>query len=83
MDEVDSYLAGKEPWPNGGEDIAFNHLPPHLVGNIAKDCVFLDAEKNFAKPEPDDSSLIRVHSAFGLVEEFTARYVLPATPVFS
>jgi hypothetical protein len=71
MDEVDSYVAGKEPWPNGGEDIAFNHLPPHLVGNIAKDCVFLDAEKNFAKPEPDDSSLIRVHSAFGLVEEFT------------
>jgi hypothetical protein len=70
MDEVDSYVAGKEPWT--GEDIAFIHLPPHLVGNIAKDCVFLDAEKNFAKPGPDDPiSLIQVHSVFGLVEQFT------------
>jgi len=47
-------------------------LPPSLVGNIAKDCIFLDAERNFTKPEPDDcSSLIRVNSVFGLVEEFT------------
>ncbi len=56
----------------GGEDLAFIHLPPHLVGSIEKDCAFLDAEKNFTKPEPDGcSSLIQVHSVFGLVEEFT------------
>jgi hypothetical protein len=72
MEEVDSYAAGEEPWTAGGEDLAFIHLPPHLVGNIAKDCVFIDAERNFTKPEPDDcSSLIRVNSVFGLVEEFT------------
>jgi hypothetical protein len=72
MGEVDSYAVGEEPWTVGGEDLAFIHLPPHLVGNIAKDCVFLDAEKNFTKPEPDGhSALIRVHSVFGLVEEFT------------
>ena len=48
------------------------NLPPHLVGDIAKDCVFLDAEQNFVKAEPDDySSLIQVHSVFGLVEQFT------------
>ena len=72
MDEVLSYAAGEEPWTAGDDDIAFIHLPPHLVGNIAKDCVFLDAEKNFTKPEPDDrSSLIQAHSVFGLVEQFT------------
>lgn len=72
MEEVFSYAAGEEPWTKGGEDISFIHLPPQLVGNIAKDCVFLDAEKNFSKPEPDDrSSLIRAHSVFGLVEQFT------------
>ena len=72
MDEVDTYAAGEEPWPEGDEDIAFIHLPPHLVGNIEKDCVFLDAEKNFTKAEPDGpSSLIQVHSVFGLVEKFT------------
>jgi hypothetical protein len=72
MEEVFSYVAGEEPWTAGSEDIAFIHLPPHLVGNIAKDCVFLDAERNFTKPQPDDcSSLIQVHSVFGLVEEFT------------
>jgi hypothetical protein len=71
MDGVDSYGADEEPWT--GDDIAFIHLPPHLVGNIAaRGCVFLDAEKNFAKPEPDNySSLTRVHSVFGLVEELT------------
>jgi hypothetical protein len=72
MDEVLSYAAGDEPWTKGGEDIAFIHLPQHLVGNIEKDCVFLDAEKNFTKPEPNDhSSLIQAHSVFGLVEQFT------------
>jgi len=72
MEEVFSYAAGEEPWTKGGEDISFIHLPPDLVGNIAKDCVFLDAEKNFSKPEPDDrSSLIQAHSVFGLVEQFT------------
>ncbi len=72
MEEVFSYAAGEEPWTKGGEDISFIHLPPQLVGNIAKDCVFLDAEKNFSKPEPDNrSSLIPAYSVFGLVEEFT------------
>lgn len=72
MEEVNTYAAGEEPWTAGGDDLAFIHLPPHLVGNIAKDCVFLDAEKNLTKPEPNDcSSLIKVHSVFGLVEEFT------------
>jgi hypothetical protein len=72
MAEVDTYAAGEEPWTVGGEDLAFIHLPPHLVGNIARDCIFLDAEKNFTKSQPDGySPLIRVHSVFGLVEEFT------------
>lgn len=72
LDEVFSYAAGHEPWTMEGEDIAFIHLPPHLIGNIARDCTFLDVEKNFSKPEPDDSSsLIQVHSVFGLVEQFT------------
>lgn len=72
MDEVFTYAAGEEPWTKGDDDIAFIHLPPHLVRNLAKDCVFLDVEKNFAKPEPDDhSSLIQVHSVFGLLEQFT------------
>jgi len=72
MDEVFSYAAGEAPWLTRGDDIAFIHLPPHLVGNIAKDCVFLDADKNFTKPQPDDySSLIQMHSVFGLVEQFT------------
>jgi hypothetical protein len=70
MDEVFSYAAGEAPWE--GDDIAFIHLPPHLVGNIEKDCVFLDADKNFTKPQPEDySSLLQLHSVFGLVEEFT------------
>ena len=72
MDEVFSYAAGEEPWIKASEDIAFIHLPPHLVGNIAKDCVFLNVETNFTKPGPDDhSSLIQAHSVFGLVEQFT------------
>jgi hypothetical protein len=72
MEEVFSYVAGQDPWPAGTEDIALIHLPPHLVGDIAKHCAFLDAEKNFTKPEPDDrSSLIPAYSVFGLVEEFT------------
>ncbi len=48
MDEVMSYAAGEKPWTKGDDDISFIHLPPHLVGNIKKDCVFLDAEKNFS-----------------------------------
>jgi hypothetical protein len=72
MDEVLSYAAGEEPWTKGDDDISFVHLPPHLVGDIAKHCVFLDADKNFSKPEPDDRlSLIQVHAVFGLVEQFT------------
>jgi hypothetical protein len=72
VDKFFSYAAGDEPWIIGGEDIAFIHLPLHLIGNIARDCAFLDAEKNFTKPEPDDRSLlIAAHSIFGLVEEFT------------
>jgi hypothetical protein len=72
MDEVFSYAAGEDPWPPGSEDIAFVHLPTHFIGNIAKDCVFLDLEMNFTKPEPEkDSSQIQVHSVFGLVESFT------------
>jgi hypothetical protein len=70
MEEVFTYAAGEEPWE--GDDIAFIHLPPHLVGNIEKDCVFLDADKNFTKPQPEDcSSLLRVQSVFGLVEKLT------------
>ncbi len=30
MDEVDTYAAGEEPWPEGDEDIAFIHLPPRI-----------------------------------------------------
>ena len=30
MDEVFSYAAGEAPWPTGGEDISFIHLPPSL-----------------------------------------------------
>jgi hypothetical protein len=72
MDEIFSYAAGEEPWTNGGDDIAFIHLHADLIGNIAKDCVFLDADKNFTRSEPDDhSSLIQAHSVFGLVEQFT------------
>ena len=72
MDEVFSYAAGEEPWTKGDDDISFVHLPPNLVGNIAKDCIFLDAKNNFSKPEPDDrSSLIQAHAVFELVEEFT------------
>ena len=72
MEEIFSYAAGEEPSTEGDDDISFVHLPPNLVGNIAKDCIFLDAEKNFSKPEPDDrSSLIQAHSVFGLVEQFT------------
>jgi hypothetical protein len=70
MEEVFSYAAGEEPWE--ADDIAFIHLPPHLVGNIEKDCAFLDADKNFTKPQPKDySSLLQAHSVFGLVEKFT------------
>jgi hypothetical protein len=64
----------KSPGAAGREDLAFIHVPPHLVGNIAKDFVAVDAERNFTKPEPEPdsySSLIGVHSVFGLVEEFT------------
>jgi hypothetical protein len=72
MGDVFSYAAGDDPWDKGDDDICFIHLSPNLVGNIAKDCVFLDADKNFTKPEPEDrSSLIPAFSVFGLVEEFT------------
>jgi hypothetical protein len=72
MGGVFSYAAGEEPWDKGDDDICFIHLSPNLVGNIAKDCVFLDADRNFTKPEPEDrSSLIPAFSVFGLVEEFT------------
>jgi hypothetical protein len=72
MEEVFSYVVGEEPWTSGEEDLAFIHLPPHLAANIGRDCVFLDAERNFIKPEPDElSSLIQVNSVFGLVEAFT------------
>jgi hypothetical protein len=70
LEEVFSYVVGREPWPAGGEDLAFIHLPPHLAANI--DGVFLDAERNFTKPEPEElSSLTQVNSVFGLVEKFT------------
>jgi hypothetical protein len=72
LDEVFSYAAGEDPWSKENDDICFIHLPSHLVGNIARDCVFLDGEMNFSKPEPDNrSSLIQAHSVFGLVEQFT------------
>lgn len=72
MGDVFTHVAGQEPWTPQGEDIAFIHLPPDLVSNIARDCVFLDIEKNLTKSEPENrSSLIQGHSVFGLVEEFT------------
>lgn len=61
LEEMFSYAAGGE---DEDEDIAFIHLPPHLVGNIEKDCAFLDTKKNFTKPQPDDrSSLICILSS--------------------
>jgi hypothetical protein len=72
MGDVFSHAAGEEPWNKGDDDISFIHLPPDLVGNIERDCIFLDAEKNFTKPQPEDpSSLAVAFSVFGLVEEFT------------
>lgn len=72
MGDVFSHAAGDEPWDKGDDDICFVRLSPDLVGNIAKDCVFLDADRNFTKPEPEDrSSLIPAFSIFGLVECFT------------
>lgn len=72
MGDVFSHAAGDPPWNKGDDDIAFIHLPPDLVGNIKKDCAFLDADRNFTKPEPDDAkSLTPAFSVFGLVEKFT------------
>jgi hypothetical protein len=72
MGDVFSYAAGEEPWDKGDDDISFIHLPPNLVGNIEKDCVFLDADRNFTRAEPEDKgSLIPAFSVFGLVEKFT------------
>lgn len=72
MGEVFSYAAGEEPWDKGDDDICLIHLPLDLVGNIAKDCVFLDDDKNLTKLEPQDkAALIPAFSVFGLVEEFT------------
>jgi len=72
MGDVFSYAAGDPPWNRGDDDICFIHLPPNLVGNIEKDCVFLDGNMNFSKAEPEDkSSLFPAYSVFGLVEKFT------------
>ncbi len=72
LEEVFSYVAGADPWPVGGDDISFIHIPPHLVGNIERSCSFLNADKNQAKDEPEPStSLIQTHAVFGLVEYFT------------
>ncbi len=72
LDEVFSYAAGADPWPAGSDDIAFIHIPPHLVGNIERSCCFLNADKNLTKDEPEPSaSLIQTHAVFGLVEDFT------------
>ena len=72
LNAVMTHALGKEPWIAGEEDLAFIQLPAHLVGNIEKDCVFLDAKRNFTKLLPDnDPSLISVHAVFGLVEDFT------------
>lgn len=75
MGDVFSYAAGEEPWTPGGEDIALIRLRPDLVGNIERDGVFLDAEKNFTKAQPesapDGRPLILVHAVFGLVDKFT------------
>jgi hypothetical protein len=70
LEEVFSFVRGQDPWED--EDLAFIHLPPHLVGNIEKDCAFLNVEKNSTKPEPDGSTTVfGVHAVFGLVDEFT------------
>jgi hypothetical protein len=72
LDEISSHLAGEEPNEVGEPDISFLHIPPHMVGNIAKDCVFLDADKNISKEEPENrEALFPVYSVFGLVESFT------------
>jgi hypothetical protein len=72
LEEVFSYAAGVDPWPVGSDDIAFIHIPPHLVGNIERSCSFLNADKNLTKDEPEPStSLIQTHAVFGLVEDFT------------
>jgi hypothetical protein len=72
MNEVVSHVAGEHPWTKGEIDIAFLYLPPHLVGNIAANGVFLNAETNTEKSNPVGySPLIQAHSVFGLVEDFT------------
>jgi hypothetical protein len=72
VDEVYTYAAGQDPWPTGSDDIAFIHIPPHLVGNIERRCSFLNGEKNLAKDEPEPSTaLIQTHAVFGMVEDFT------------
>jgi hypothetical protein len=76
LGDVFSYAAGDPPWDKGDDDICFIHLPPNLVGNIEKDCVFLDGDLNFSKAEPEDkASLFPAYSVFGLVEEFTGETV--------
>lgn len=72
MGDVFSYVAGDPPWDKGDDDICFIHLPPNFVGNIEKDCVFLDGDMNFSKAEPEDKDqLFPAYSVFGLVEKFT------------
>jgi hypothetical protein len=52
MLEINSYAAGEEPWAKGSDDISFIHLPPPLIGNIAKDCVFLEPRTTSRSPSP-------------------------------
>lgn len=76
LNQVPKYGAGEEPWEKSEFDLAFIQLPAHLVGSIGRDAVFLNGERNFEKPEPDGTTqLMLVHSAFGLVEEFTGETV--------
>jgi hypothetical protein len=72
LGEVFTYAAGAEPWPTGSEDIAFIHIPRHLVGNIERSFSFLNADKNLPKDEPESpTSLLQTNAVFGLVEDFT------------
>jgi hypothetical protein len=72
LTEVFTYASGADPWPTGSEDIAFIHIPSHLVGNIGRSFSALNADHNLTKDEPEPSTdLIQTHAVFGLVEFFT------------
>jgi hypothetical protein len=71
MDAVNTHAAYNDFSSAEDPDVAFIHLPPHLMGNIAKDCAVLDMERNGSKPEPEGGPFVLVHAVFGLVEEFT------------